>query len=41
MLSQAGKEVLIKSVVQAMPSYCMGVYLLQTSLGEEIEKMLN
>ena len=41
MLSQAGKEVLIKSVAQAIPSYCMGVFLLPTSIGDEIERMLN
>jgi hypothetical protein len=41
LLSQAGKEVLIKSVAQAIPSYCMGVFLLPTSIGDEIERMLN
>jgi hypothetical protein len=41
MLSQAGKEVLIKSVAQAIPSYCMSVFLLPMSIGDEIEKMLN
>jgi hypothetical protein len=41
MLSQAGKEVLIKSVAQAIPSYCMGVFLLPTSIGDEIDRMLN
>lgn len=40
-LSKAGKEILIKSVAQAIPSYCMSVFLLPTSLGEEIERMLN
>jgi hypothetical protein len=41
MLSQAGKEVLIKSVAQAIPSYCMSVFLLPSSIGDDIEKMLN
>jgi hypothetical protein len=41
MLSQAGKEIMIKSVAQAIPSYCMGVFLLPLSLEEEIERMLN
>jgi hypothetical protein len=41
LLSQAGKEVLIKSMAQAIPSYCMGVFLLPTSIGDEIERMLN
>ncbi|MCI34298.1 RNA-directed DNA polymerase (Reverse transcriptase), partial [Trifolium medium] len=41
MLSQAGKEVLIKSVAQVIPAYCMSVFLLPTSIAGEIEKMLN
>lgn len=41
MLSQAGIEVLIKSVAQAIPSYCMRVFLLPISIGDEIERMLN
>jgi hypothetical protein len=28
MLSQASKEILIKSLAQAIPSYCMSVFLL-------------
>lgn len=40
-LSRAGKEVLIKSVAQAIPSYCMGVILIPSSLCEEIERMMN
>lgn len=40
-ISCTGKEILIKSVVQAIPSYCMGDFLLPTSLCEEIERMMN
>lgn len=40
-LSLAGREVLIKSVLQAIPSYCMSAFLLSTSPCEEIEIMLN
>ena len=40
-LSRVGKEVLIKSVAQAIPSYCMGAFLIPTSLCEELERMMN
>ena len=40
-LSRASKEVLIKSVAQAIPSYCMGAFLIPTSLCEEIKMMMN
>lgn len=40
-LSRAGKEVLIKSVAQAIPSYCMGAFLIPTSLCEEMDRMMN
>jgi len=40
-LLRAGKEVLIKSVAQAIPSYCMGDFLIPTSLCEEIERTMN
>ena len=32
---------LIKSVAQAIPSYCMGAFLIPTSLCEEIERTMN
>ncbi|CAJ2643989.1 unnamed protein product [Trifolium pratense] len=40
-LSQAGREVMIKSVLQTIPSYIMSVFLIPHSLSDEIEKMLN
>lgn len=40
-ISMAGKEVLIKSVAQVIPSYCMSMYLIPPSLSDEIQKMLN
>jgi hypothetical protein len=40
-LSRAGKEVMIKSVLQAIPSYIMSVYLLPDSTIKDIERMMN
>ncbi|PNX88006.1 ribonuclease H, partial [Trifolium pratense] len=40
-LSKAGKEVMIKSVLQAIPSYVMSMYILPSSFIGDIEKMLN
>ena len=40
-LSKAGREVLIKSVLQSIPSYIMSVYLLPNKLVDAIEKMIN
>lgn len=40
-LSQAGREILIKSVLQSIPSYVMSVFLLPGTFISEIEKMLN
>ena len=41
MLSKAGKEILLKTVVQAIPMYVMSVFLLPISLCTELERMMN
>ncbi|KAJ9558242.1 hypothetical protein OSB04_012856 [Centaurea solstitialis] len=40
-LSRGGREILIKAVAQAIPVYCFNVFLLPTTLAEEIERMIN
>ncbi|KEH17822.1 transmembrane protein, putative [Medicago truncatula] len=40
-LPKAGREVMIKYVLQAIPSYVMSIFLLLSSLIDAIEKMLN
>lgn len=40
-LSKAGKEVMIKSALQSIPTYFMSIFLIPSSLGDEIEKMMN
>ncbi|XP_060963958.1 uncharacterized protein LOC115723947 [Cannabis sativa] len=39
-LSRAGKEILIKSVVQSLPSYAMNVFLFPVGTCKELEKMM-
>jgi hypothetical protein len=41
MLSRAGKEVMIKSVLQAIPSYIMSIYIIPSTTITEIERMVN
>ncbi|XP_012087680.1 uncharacterized protein LOC105646435 [Jatropha curcas] len=41
MLSRAGKEILLKTVLQAMPSYVMSLFLLPKTLCSEIEGIMN
>lgn len=40
LLSVAGKEVLIKSVAQALPTYPIGCFKLPRDLCEQIDKMI-
>ncbi|XP_031116658.1 uncharacterized protein LOC116020318 [Ipomoea triloba] len=40
-LSKAGKEVLIKSVIQALPAYAMSVFHIQKDIIREIESAIN
>ena len=39
MLSRAGKEVLIKAIVQSIPTYTMGVFLLPVKLCNDLNAM--
>ncbi|XP_019150180.1 PREDICTED: uncharacterized protein LOC109146988 [Ipomoea nil] len=40
-LSRAGKEVLLKSVAQALPTYTMSIYFLPTTFCERLERNMN
>ncbi|CAH9071355.1 unnamed protein product [Cuscuta epithymum] len=40
-LSKAGREVLLKTVIQVTPSYAMNVFLLPAKLCTEIERIMN
>ncbi|KAM6593604.1 hypothetical protein CsatA_001307 [Cannabis sativa] len=39
-LSRAGKEILLKTVIQSLPTYAMSVFLLPISTCNEIEKLM-
>ncbi|XP_019163494.1 PREDICTED: uncharacterized protein LOC109159838 [Ipomoea nil] len=41
LLSRAGKEVLLKSVAQAMPTYTMSIFLLPLTLCYSLERLMN
>ena len=40
LLLQAGKEVMIKAIIQSIPAYSMSVFKLPTSLCKDIEAMI-
>uniref|UniRef100_A0A803QJ80 Reverse transcriptase domain-containing protein n=1 Tax=Cannabis sativa TaxID=3483 RepID=A0A803QJ80_CANSA len=41
LLSRAGKEILIKTVVQALPTYAMSVFLIPLDICKDIERMMS
>ncbi|KAJ8767392.1 hypothetical protein K2173_017436 [Erythroxylum novogranatense] len=40
-LSRAGREILIKVVIQAIPTYCMNVFLLPAAICHELQVLMN
>ena len=40
LLSRVGKSILIKTIAQALPTYGMSVFLIPSSVPEELQKML-
>lgn len=40
-LSQAGKEILIKDVAQALPTYCMSVFQLPQALCKSLNSLMS
>ncbi|XP_062104307.1 uncharacterized mitochondrial protein AtMg00310-like [Humulus lupulus] len=41
LLSKAGKEILLKTVVQALPNYAMSVFLLPLDMCKDMERMMS
>ena len=39
-LSQAGNEILLKAIIQAIPSYCTGIFLLPKSLCSKLHSLM-
>lgn len=40
-ISQAGREILVKSVVQSLPTYTMSVFLLPMHIIKEFERVIS
>ena len=40
LLSQAGREILLKAVIQAIPTYCISVFMLLKTLCSKINSMM-
>ncbi|XP_071721648.1 uncharacterized protein [Rutidosis leptorrhynchoides] len=40
-LSRSGKEILLKTVAQALPNYCMNVFLIPLGTCDALQKMMN
>lgn len=40
-LSRAGREILLKNVIQAIPTFAMSVFMLPRELVKDIERVLN
>lgn len=38
-LSKVGKEILVKSVAQSIPTFCMSVYFLPSTLEDELRRV--
>ena len=41
LLSRAGKEILVKTVAQSLPTYAMNVFLLPLEITRDIERHMN
>ena len=41
MFSRAGKEILLKSMAQTMPTFALSVFLMPLSLCEDLERLMN
>lgn len=37
----AGREIMVKFIIQVIPNYCMSIFLILTTLSDEIQMMMN